>query len=278
VGGLLCLEAKDGLKGTAVYLDIPSVGATINIMMAAVFADGQTVIENAAKEPHVVDAASFLNMLGANIKGAGTDFVRINGVKTLHGATYTIIPDQIEAGTYMIAAAATGGDVKINNVIPKHMDSLSAKLSEMDCTIMQDDDSIRVIADRPLKAVNVKAMYYPGLPTDLQPQMAALLMNAHGTSHVTESVFDKRFKYVDELNRLNARINVEGNTACIQGPSDLTGAEVTATDLRAGAALIIGGLCAKGRTVINNIKHIDRGYEQIVEKLGTLGADIRRTE
>jgi len=276
-GGVLKMKAEDGLKGASIYLDIPSVGATINIMLAAIRAEGQTTIENAAKEPHVVDIASFLNMLGANIKGAGTDIIRINGVDELKGAEYTIIPDQIEAGTYMIAAAATGGDVTVTNVIPKHMDSLSAKLNEMNCTIIEDDDSIRVIADKPLNAVNVKAMFYPGLPTDLQPQMAALLMTAHGTSIVTESVFDDRFRYVSELMRLNAKITVQGKAAHIQGPAELTGAEVTATDLRAGAALIIGGLCAKGKTAISNIAYIDRGYENVVGKLRELGADVERT-
>ena len=276
VGGILKMHAPNGLRGASIYLDIPSVGATINIMLAAIRANGQTIIENAAKEPHVVDTASFLNMLGANIKGAGTDIIRINGVSQLSGAQYTIIPDQIEAGTYMIAAAATGGDVTVANVIPKHMDSLSAKLSEMNCTVIEDDDSIRVIADKPLNAVRAKAMFYPGLPTDLQPQLTALLTTAHGQSSVTESVFDNRFRYVHELTRLNAKISVTGNTAYINGPAELVGAEVSATDLRAGAALIIGGLCAEGKTTISNIAHIDRGYENVVEKLCSLGADVER--
>ena len=273
--GVLKAEA-DKLIGTTIYLDVASVGATINLMLAAVYAEGTTTIENAAKEPHIVDTANFLNMLGANVKGAGTDVIRIVGVETLGGCEYTIIPDQIEAGTYMIAAAASGGDVLVKNLIPKHMDSLSAKLSEMNCEITENDDSIRVRADRALAGVNVKTMYYPGFPTDLQPQMSALLSTAGGTSLVTEAVFDNRFQYVNELKRLGAQVTVDGRMAVIEGPSELTGAQVTATDLRAGASLVIAALAAEGETVIDNVKYIDRGYENIVSKLQGLGADISR--
>lgn len=268
----------DRLIGTNIYLDIASVGATINIMLAAIRAEGTTVIENAAKEPHIVDTANFLNMLGANIKGAGTDVVRIVGVKELHGCEYTIIPDQIEAGTFMIAAAVTGGDVTVTNLIPKHMDSLSAKLMEMGCRIEEEDDQIRVISDKPLHNATVKTMYYPGFPTDLQPQMTSLLSVASGTSIVTEAVFDNRFQYVNELKRLGAKITVDGRVAIIEGAAKLTGADVTATDLRAGASLIIAGLAASGQTTIGNVKYIDRGYENIVDKLKKLGADIERID
>jgi len=273
--GVLKAEAEK-LVGAPIYLDIASVGATINIMLTAVYAEGTTTIENAAKEPHIVDTANFLNMLGANIKGAGTDVIRIVGVEKLRGCEYTIIPDQIEAGTYMIAAAASGGDVVVNNLIPKHMDSLSAKLSEMNCDVTEGDDSIRVRADKPLNAVNVKTMYYPGFPTDLQPQMSSLLATANGRSLVTEAVFDNRFQYIDELKRLGACVTVDGRMAVIEGPAALTGAQVTATDLRAGASLIIAALAAEGETVIGNVKYIDRGYEEIVDKLRGLGADISR--
>jgi UDP-N-acetylglucosamine 1-carboxyvinyltransferase len=266
------------LKGSNIYLDFASVGATINIMFAALFAEGTTIIENAAKEPHVVDTANFLNILGADIKGAGTDVIRIKGGRSLHGGQYTIIPDQIEAGTFMIAAAATGGDITINNIIPKHMDSLSAKLSEMNCKIIEGDDYIRVVADTPLKAVNVKTMVYPGFPTDLQPQMCALMSSVAGRSFITETVYENRFQYVNELKRLGANITVDGRMAVIEGPSYLTGAEVTATDLRAGVALVIAGLAAKGDTVIGNVKYIDRGYESIEQKLVSLGAQIKRIE
>jgi len=264
------------LTGSNIYLDIASVGATINIMLAAVYAEGVTTIENAAREPHVVDTANFLNMLGANIKGAGTDIIRIIGVSELHGAEYQIIPDYIEAGTFMIASAITGGDVKVCNVIPKHMDSLSAKLIEMNCRLKEGGDYIRVIGTDRLQAANIKTMVYPGFPTDLQPQMTALLSTARGTSVVTETVFDNRFQYMTELRRLGCNVTVEGRVAVVEGGVTLSGAEVSATDLRAGAALVIGGLAAKGETTISNVKYIDRGYEDIENKLRMLGADIRR--
>ncbi len=266
----------ENLVGTTIYFDVVSVGSTINVMLAACMAEGTTTIENAAKEPHIVDTANFLNKLGANIKGAGTDVIRIVGVPKLHGGEYTIIPDQIEAGTYMIASAITGGDVTVCNVIPKHMESLTAKLLEMNVKVISNDDSIRVIADEPLQSTNVKTMVYPGFPTDLQPQMASLLSVANGTSVITENVWDNRFKYVDELNRLGCSITVESKVAIIEGVTQLTGAEVNATDLRAGAALVIAGLAAKGKTVIGNISYIDRGYEDIEQKLISLGANIQR--
>jgi UDP-N-acetylglucosamine 1-carboxyvinyltransferase len=273
--GMITAKA-DKLVGTTVYLDVASVGATINIMLAAVYAEGTTIIDNAAKEPHVVDTANFLNSMGAIVKGAGTDVIRITGVKKLHGSNYMIIPDQIEAGTYMIAAAITGGDVRVNNIIPKHMESLSAKLSEMGAEILEGDDWINVKADIPLKSVNVKTMVYPGFPTDLQPQMVALLSTCNGVGLVTENVFDNRFQYVNELKRLGASIVVEDRVAIIKGVSKLSGAEVMATDLRAGAALVIIGLIAKGKVTIGNVKYIDRGYEYIEDKLRALGADIKR--
>lgn len=273
--GIVKLHA-DRLVGANIYLDVASVGATINIMLAASLAEGITVIENAAKEPHIVDTANFLNMLGANIKGAGTDVIRIRGVEELKGAEYMIIPDQIEAGTYMIASALAGGNVLVKNVIPKHMDSLSAKLEEMGCIIEEGDDSIRVISTGNLNAINVKTMAYPGFPTDLQPQMTALLCKAKGTSILTENVWENRFQYVNELKRLGCNVTVEGRTAIIEGVGELTGAEVNATDLRAGAALVIAALNAKGTTTIGNVKYIDRGYEKIEFKLRDLGADINR--
>jgi len=266
----------DKLTGANIYLDIASVGATINIMIAAVHAEGTTQIENAAKEPHVVDAANFLNKLGAKIKGAGTDIIRIKGVESLHGGEYSIIPDQIEAGTYMIAGAITGGDVTVQNIIPKHMDSLSAKLIEMGCQVTEEGDSIRVIGNKNLQGCTVKTMFYPGFPTDLHPQMSALLCAANGTSVLTETVFEHRFQYVKELLRLGAQIKVEGRVAIIEGGNPLTGAQVMASDLRAGAALIVAGLAAQGRTVIGNVKYLDRGYERFEEKLTMLGADINR--
>lgn len=266
----------DKLVGAHIYLDQASVGATINIMLAAVLAEGVTTIENAAKEPHIVDTANFLNMLGAKVKGAGTDVIKITGVEKLNGAEYMIIPDQIEAGTYMIAAAIAGGDVTVKNIIPKHMDSLSAKLDEMGCIIEEGDDYIRVISTGNFKATNVKTMAYPGFPTDLQPQMTALLCVAEGTSTLTENVWENRFQYVNELRRLGCSLTVEGRAAIIKGVPELTGAEVNATDLRAGAALVIAGLCAKGVTKIGNVKYIDRGYEKIEYKLRAIGADIKR--
>lgn len=275
--GTVSLNA-DRLVGTQIYMDQVSVGATINIMLAASMAEGTTIIENAAKEPHVVDTANFLNLMGANIKGAGTDVIRIRGVEKLHGAEYTIIPDQIEAGTYMIAAAMAGGDVTVRNIIPKHMDSLTAKLAEMGVKITKDDDSIRVIAEGRLEGANIKTMSYPGFPTDLQPQMTALLSACSGISVVTENVWDNRYQYVDELRQLGARITVEGRVAMIEGVERLKGAKVSATDLRAGAAMVVAGLFADGVTEIDNIKYIDRGYEEIEEKLSKIGASIKRVE
>lgn len=275
--GIVKVSAEK-LTGTQIYMDQVSVGATINIMLAASMAEGTTIIENAAKEPHVVDTANFLNMMGANIKGAGTDIIRIKGVEKLHSAEYTIIPDQIEAGTYMIAAAIVGGDVTVKNIIPKHMDSLTAKLAEMGVRIEKHDDSIRVMADGRLQCSNIKTMSYPGFPTDLQPQMTALLSVCEGVSVVTENVWDNRYQYVEELRQLGAKIMVESRVAMIEGVKTLKGAKVAATDLRAGAAMVIAGLFAEGTTEIDNIKYIDRGYEDIEEKLSALGADIKRVE
>ena len=275
--GIVKVSAEK-LTGTQIYMDQVSVGATINIMLAASMAEGTTIIENAAKEPHVVDTANFLNMMGANIKGAGTDIIRIKGVEKLHSAEYTIIPDQIEAGTYMIAAAIAGGDVTVKNIIPKHMDSLTAKLAEMGVRIEKHDDSIRVMADGRLQCSNIKTMSYPGFPTDLQPQMTALLSVCEGVSVVTENVWDNRYQYVEELRQLGAKIMVESRVAMIEGVKALKGAKVAATDLRAGAAMVIAGLFAEGTTEIDNIKYIDRGYEDIEEKLSALGADIKRVE
>ncbi|MCL2203098.1 MAG: UDP-N-acetylglucosamine 1-carboxyvinyltransferase [Defluviitaleaceae bacterium] len=267
----------DKLIGAPIYLDSPSVGATINIMMAAVFAEGITTIHNAAKEPHVVDTANFLNRLGAKIRGVGSDTIRITGVPELHGGEYTVIPDPIETGTYMIAAAITGGDVTVTHIIPKHMDSLIAKLREMNCLVEEiSDDALRVKVDKPLKASVVRTSVYPGFPTDLQPQITTLLCTVKGKSMVTETIYDNRFKYTDELNRLGANVRIEGRAAHTEGSSDLVGAEVKAMDLRAGAALVLAGLAARGETVINNIVHLDRGYERFEEKLRDLGADIRR--
>ncbi|MCL2170806.1 MAG: UDP-N-acetylglucosamine 1-carboxyvinyltransferase [Defluviitaleaceae bacterium] len=274
--GVVKLTAEK-LVGAQIYLDVASVGATINIMLAAIFAEGTTTIENAAKEPHIVDCANFLNMCGASVKGAGTDVIRITGSSAFKGSNYTIIPDQIEAGTYMIAAAITGGDVTVSSVIPKHMESLSAKLQEMGCTLEIDDDSIRVIAQRgALNPVNIKTMFYPGFPTDLQPQMTTLLSVCNGTSYVTESIFDNRYLYADQLSRLGVKMKIDGRLAVVDGPAHLTGTEVVATDLRAGASLVIAALAAEGVTKINNVKFIDRGYEKLEEKLAALGANIMR--
>lgn len=266
----------DKLVGNKIYLDVVSVGATINVMLAAVLAEGTTIIENAAKEPHVVDVANYLNMMGANVKGAGTDVIRIKGVEKLTGGKYSTIPDQIEAGTYMIAAAITAGDVCVRNIIPEHMYSVSLKMMEMGITIEEGDDYIRVIAPEKLKCANVKTLPHPGFPTDLQPQMATLLSVAEGTSTMIESVWDNRFQYVDELKKTGAKIKVEGRMAVIEGVKELSGAKVAATDLRAGAALVLAALRAKGETVIGNVKYIDRGYESIEEKLTALGAEIER--
>ena len=266
----------DKLVGNKIYLDVVSVGATINVMLAAVLAEGTTIIENAAKEPHVVDVANYLKMMGANVKGAGTDVIRIKGVEKLTGGKYSTIPDQIEAGTYMIAAAITAGDVCVRNIIPEHMYSVSLKMMEMGITIEEGDDYIRVIAPEKLKCANVKTLPHPGFPTDLQPQMATLLSVAEGTSTMIESVWDNRFQYVDELKKTGAKIKVEGRMAVIEGVKELSGAKVAATDLRAGAALVLAALRAKGETVIGNVKYIDRGYESIEEKLTALGAEIER--
>ena len=273
--GRICAEAAK-LKGNHIYMDVVTVGATMNVMMAAVMAEGTTVIENAAKEPHVVDLANFLNSMGANIKGAGTDVIRIKGVAKLHGTEYGIIPDQIEAGTFMFAAAVTKGDVTVKNVIPKHLESISAKLLEIGCEIEESDDAVRVVAAKPLGHTHVKTLPYPGFPTDMQPQITVALGLSTGTSIVTESIFENRFKYVDELNRLGAKITVDGKVAVIEGVKELTGAPVRATDLRGGAAMIIAGLIARGTTQIEEIIHIERGYEDVVEKITALGGDMRR--
>lgn len=271
------INAKaEKLTAAHIYLDVVSVGATINTILAAVRAEGTTVIENVAKEPHVVDFANFLNAMGAQIKGAGTDTIRITGVDKLAGGTYSIIPDQIEAGTFMIAAAATGGDVLVKNVIPKHMESISAKLEEVGATVDEYDDSIRVSRSKPLTKANIKTLPYPGFPTDLQPQIVALLSVAKGNSIITESVWDNRFQYVDELRRLGAKVNVDGRVAMVEGVENLTGAIVKATDLRAGASMVIAALIAKGVTEIYNLKYIDRGYESFEQKLQALGAQIVR--
>ena len=275
-GDVVCVSAEK-LHGAGIYMDTVSVGATINIMLAATMAEGVTTIENAAKEPHIVDVANFLNMMGAKIKGAGTDVIKIIGVDRLHGAEYTIIPDQIEAGTYMIAAAITGGKVKVSNIIPKHMDSLSAKLMEIGVGIEEGDDYIIVDAEnKNFCATSIRTMAYPGFPTDLQPQMTTLLSVCDGTSMVTENVWEKRYQYIDELKRLGAKITVEGRVAIIEGVKELSGASVEATDLRAGAAMIIAALKARGETVIGEVKYIDRGYEEVEKKFSSLGADIKR--
>lgn len=275
--GMIKASAEE-LNGSHIYLDKVSVGATINIMMAAVKANGKTVIENAAKEPHIVDVANFLNAMGANVKGAGTDVIRITGVKSLHGTTYSVIPDQIEAGTFMFAVAATGGDAIIRDVIPKHLEALTAKLVEIGCKVEEYDDAVRVVGIRNMKCTNVNTLPYPGFPTDMQPQMAVLLALAKGTSIITESIFENRFKYVDELARMGANIHVEGNVAVIEGVNRFTGAHVSAPDLRAGAALVIAGLAAEGYTQVDDILFIQRGYENFEVKLQKLGAKIIRTD
>ena len=270
------IAQAEHLVGGHVYLDVVSVGATINVMLAAAMAEGQTIIENAAKEPHVVDLANFLNSMGANIKGAGTDVIRIRGVQRLHGTSYAIIPDQIEAGTFMFAAAATRGDVMVKNVIPKHLESISAKLSEIGCQIRESDDAVRVVAARRLDHTHVKTLPYPGFPTDMQPQIAVTLGLCRGTSIVTESIFENRFKYVDELTRMGANIKVEGNTAIIDGGERYTGASVSAPDLRAGAALVIAALAAEGFSTVEEVQYIERGYEDFPQKLQALGAQIEK--
>ena len=271
--GMITARA-DRLVGGHIYLDMESVGATINIMLAAALAEGNTIIENAAKEPHVVDVANLLNCMGANIKGAGTDVIRVKGVAKLHGASYSIIPDQIEAATFMCAAAVTGGDVLIKNVIPKHLEAITAKLTQIGCEVAEFDDAVRVVGYRNMKYTNVKTLPYPGFPTDVQPQITVVLALAKGTSIVTEGIFENRFKYVDELAKMGADITVEGNTAIVKGVERYTGAEVTAPDLRAGAALVLAGLAADGITVVDDIKYILRGYEDFDIKLRELGAKI----
>ena len=273
--GLIKAHATQ-LKGSHIYMDVVSVGATINVMMAASMAEGKTIIENAAKEPHVVDLANFLNSMGANIKGAGTDVIRIKGVPSLHGTDYAIIPDQIEAGTFMFAAAVTKGDVTVKNVIPKHLESITAKLLEIGCEIEESDDAVRVVAAKPLKSTQVKTLPYPGFPTDMQPQITVALALSGGTSIVTESIFENRFRYVDELTRMGANIKVEGNTAIVDGVEKYTGARISAPDLRAGAALVMAALAAEGTSLIESIHYIERGYEDFHLKLQSLGAQIEK--
>jgi UDP-N-acetylglucosamine 1-carboxyvinyltransferase len=274
--GCLKAEAPNGLHGTDIYLDVVSVGATINIMLAAVKAKGKTTIVNAAKEPHVVDVANFLNCMGAKVKGAGTDIVRITGVDKLHGCNYAIIPDQIETGTLMIAAAATRGDITIKNVIPTHMEALTAKLIEMGVTVEEGDDIIRVTCARRPKHVNIKTLPYPGFPTDLQQPATVLLSTAEGASIIVENIFESRFKHINEIRRMGANVSIDGRVCVVEGVERLTGAPVRATDLRAGAALIVAGLMADGETEITGVQYIDRGYDHIEGKLKQVGADIRR--
>ena len=277
VRGAVVAHAID-LVASHIYLDVVSVGATINIMMAATMAEGETILENVAKEPHVVDVANFLNSMGANIKGAGTDVIRIRGVRRLHGTTYSIIPDQIEAGTFMCAAAVTRGDITVKNVIPKHLEAISAKLMEMGCEVVEFDEEIRVVGKPRQRHMNFKTLPYPGFPTDMQPQMTVALSLAEGTSVVTESIFENRFKYVDELSRMGANIKVEGSVAIVDGVNSLTGAQVVAPDLRAGAALVLAGLAADGYTTVDEVGYIERGYENFEEKLRSLGACIERVD
>lgn len=275
--GVVSAKAEN-LVGGHIYFDVVTVGATINLMMASCMAEGETILENAAKEPHIVDVANFLNAMGANIKGAGTDVIRIKGVNRLHGCTYSIIPDQIEAGTFMMAAAATRGDIVIKDVIPKHLESITAKLLEMGCKLVEGDDWIRVIAEGEVGSTNVKTLPYPGFPTDMQPQIAVALALAKGSSMVTESIFENRYKYVDELNRMGAKIKVEGNTAYIEGVEKFTSAQLSAPDLRAGAALVIAALAADGISQIDDIEYIQRGYEDFEGKLSALGAIIAKVD
>ena len=275
--GVVSAKAEN-LVGGHIYFDVVTVGATINLMMASCMAEGETILENAAKEPHIVDVANFLNAMGANIKGAGTDVIRIKGVNRLHGCTYSIVPDQIEAGTFMMAAAATRGDIVIKDVIPKHLESITAKLLEMGCKLVEGDDWIRVIAEGEVGSTNVKTLPYPGFPTDMQPQIAVALALAKGSSMVTESIFENRFKYVDELNRMGAKIKVEGNTAYIEGVEKFTSAQLSAPDLRAGAALVIAALAADGISQIDDIEYIQRGYEDFEGKLSALGAIIAKVD
>lgn len=274
-GGMVIAEAEK-LRGTHLYFDVVSVGATINVMMAAAMAEGQTIMENVAKEPHVVDVANFLNSMGANIKGAGTDVIKIKGVSKLHKSEYSIIPDQIEAGTYMFAAAATRGDVTVTNVIPKHLEATIAKLLEIGCEVEEFDDAVRVVAKDRLKSTHVKTLVYPGYPTDMQPQIGVTLALCEGTSVITESIFENRFKYLDELARMGAIVKIEGNSAIIEGVEKLSGARVSAPDLRAGAALVIAGLATDGITIVDDIVYILRGYERFEEKLRSIGGVIER--
>ncbi len=276
--GFILAKADNGLKGARIYLDFPSVGATENIMMAACMAEGQTLIENPAQEPEIVDLANYLNVMGAKIRGAGTNAIKIEGVKKLTGRNYTIIPDRIEAGTYMVAAAMTRGDVYIENAISEHLKPVIAKLKEAGVTIEEDVSGIRVSCDKQTKAVDVKTMPYPGFPTDMQAQFMAMLAISEGTGLVTETVFENRFMHVDELKRMGANIKIDGRTSVVEGVDTLTGCQVKATDLRAGAAMVLAGLVAEGETQIGYIHHIDRGYDNLVKKLCALGADIRRTE
>ena len=274
--GRIEVTTENGIKGTDVFFDVVTVGATMNLMIAAVCAEGTTVIENAAREPHVVDLANFLNSCGANIKGAGTGTIKIKGVKELHGCTYAIIPDMIEAGTYMIAAAATGGKMKIKNIIPKHLESVTAKLKEMGVAVSEGDDYVVVCAVPELKRVNIRTLPYPGFPTDMQPQMCVLLCLAKGVSLLNEGVWDSRFRYVEELKRMGANIKVDGKTAVVEGVEKLSNAKVRAVDLRAGAAMIIAGLATKGTTEIEDIHFIERGYDNVVGKLAAVGASIKK--
>ncbi len=277
--GYMCAETEGGrLKGSQIYLDVASVGATMNLMLAAVLAEGTTVIENTAREPHIVDLANFLNSMGAEITGAGTDVIKIRGVEKLHGGEYSIIPDQIEAGTYMAAVTAAGGEVRVCGIIPKHMECITAKLVEMGAEVEEEGDSLIVRRHGPLQRTNIKTMFYPGFPTDMHPQIAAVLCLARGTSVITEGVWDNRYRYTEEFRRLGARIQVDGKIAIIEGVEKLTGAPMEACDLRAGAAMIIAGLAAQGTSEISNVKHIERGYEDIIGKLSGIGADIRAVE
>lgn len=273
--GKIVAEA-DALRGTHLYFDVVSVGATINVMMAAAMAEGLTIMENVAKEPHVVDVANFLNSMGANIRGAGTDVIKIRGVKSLHRSEYSIIPDQIEAGTFMFAAAATKGDVTVMNVIPKHLDATISKLVDIGCEVEEFDDAVRVVAKGRLRSTQVKTLPYPGYPTDMQPQIGVTLALAKGTSTITESIFENRFKYLGELARMGAVVKVEGNSATIEGVEHFSGARVSAPDLRAGAALCIAGLAAEGITIVDDIVYIQRGYERFEEKLRSLGGVIEK--
>ena len=276
--GYIAAKAPNGLKGARIYLDFPSVGATENIMMAASLAEGQTIIENPAQEPEIIDLANFLNVMGAKVRGAGTNVIKIDGVKQLRKATHTIIPDRIEAGTYMIAAAMTGGDVYIENAISEHLKPLIAKLKEARVNVEEDINGIRVYSDGNLRAADIKTLPYPGFPTDMQAQFMAMLAVARGTGVVKETVFENRFMHVDELNRMGANIRIEGSSAYVEGVEKLKGCPVKATDLRAGAAMVLAGLVADGETEITNLHHIDRGYDELVEKLRGLGADITRIE